>query len=51
MIQTLFLEINCNEEYDCIDLNDYFDKAITTKFKDLELNWDVKCKVSLIFYH
>uniref|UniRef100_A0A1I8NPP8 C2H2-type domain-containing protein n=1 Tax=Stomoxys calcitrans TaxID=35570 RepID=A0A1I8NPP8_STOCA len=43
----LIEETICSQEYDNVNLNDYLDKAIITKFEDLQLKWTVECKLCL----
>ncbi|KAI8127619.1 Zinc finger protein 26 [Lucilia cuprina] len=38
-------DIICSQEYDTVDLNEYLDKVLVTKFQDLQLNWDIECEL------
>ncbi|XP_065369703.1 zinc finger protein 600 [Calliphora vicina] len=41
----LMEEINCSQEFDCVDVNEYLEKVLVTKFQDLQLDWKVECKL------
>ncbi|KAM7344721.1 uncharacterized protein ACRADG_011326 [Cochliomyia hominivorax] len=41
----LIEEITCSQEYDTVDINEYLDKVLTTKFQDLQLDWSVECNL------
>lgn len=43
-----FSEIITSVDYDKVDITEYLDNVIATNFDDLQVEWEVECKVSEI---